>query len=241
MRYLLGPMPIFELTARRALVLAPHADDEVLGAGGLLARLSALGWETHVLYATISGYPSVALGEVSHTEARVAEVEAALEVLGVTGYEALFVGDDKHLRLDSVPQAELIGAVEAALGRVEPYLVVVPCFGHYHQDHRAVAQACIAALRPAPGARLPFVPAVLAYGHGASGWGGVPYEFRPTVFADISDVIELKMAAMACYASQLCTPPHLRSLEKIRRWSASWGNYAGVAHAEPFECLRLAL
>ena len=29
----------------RMLVVAPHADDEVLGAGGLMARAAADGWE----------------------------------------------------------------------------------------------------------------------------------------------------------------------------------------------------
>jgi len=234
-------MSLFELTPRKALVVAPHADDEVLGAGGLIARLSASGWQIHVLYATISGYPSMVLGDVSRTEARIAEVEAATKVLGVAGYEALFRGEGNHLRLDAVPQAELIQFIEAGLMRVRPFLAVIPCFGHYHQDHRAVAQACVAALRPAPAARLPFVPVVLAYGHGAAGWGGAPFEFRPTVFVDISQVIEIKMKAMACYASQLCDAPHLRSPDKIRRFSESWGNSAGVAHAEPFECTRLAV
>ena len=233
-------MPLFELTPRRALVVAPHADDEVLGAGGLMARLSAAGWETHVLYATVSGYPSLVSGDVSQTHARVAEVQAALEVLGAAGYEALYLGERNHLRLDAVPQSELIQFFEAGLARVKPFLVVMPCFGHYHQDHRAVAQACVAALRPAPSGRLPFVPVVWAYGHGAAGWGGSPYDFDPTVFVDISAVIEVKMEALRCYASQICEAPHLRSLDKIRSWSASWGNFAGVAHAEPFECIRLA-
>jgi LmbE family N-acetylglucosaminyl deacetylase len=233
-------MPLFELTPRTALIVAPHADDEVLGAGGLLARLSAVGWKTHVQYAVISGYPSMASGDVSSTKARVAEVEAAVEVLGITGYQALFHGDLHHLKLDAVAQSDLIGFVEAGIERVRPYLVVIPCLGHYHQDHRAVAQACVAALRPSPPGRLPFVPLVWAYGHGAAGWGGTAYEFRPTVFVDISAVIDKKMQAMACYASQLCDAPHLRSLDKIRDFSASWGNYAGVAHAEPFECLRVA-
>ena len=38
------------------LVVAPHADDEVLGAGGLVALAQIRGWRVHVLYATVAGY-----------------------------------------------------------------------------------------------------------------------------------------------------------------------------------------
>jgi len=205
-----------------------------------MARLSAGGCEVHVLLATISGYGSMALGATSETSARVDEVRAALEVVGAAGHEALFLGQEHHLRLDAVPQSDLIGFVERGIARVRPTLLVMPCFGHYHQDHRAMADACVAALRPAPEGRLPYVPMVLAYGHGAAGWGGPRYEFHPSVFVDISDVIDVKLKALACYASQLCDPPHLRSLDKVASWSATWGNYMGVPHAEAFECVRLA-
>lgn len=224
---------------RRALIVSPHADDEVLGAGGLITRLRSGGWDVHVLYATISGYESVARGDVSRTDARTAEVEAALKVMGVSSYEALFLGETHHLRLDTVPQSDLIQFIEAGIAQTRPSLVVTPCRGHYHQDHRAVADACVAALRPAPGGRLPFVPMVLAYGHAAAGWGG--NEFRPSVFVDITTAIEVKIAALSCYQSQVCPPPHPRSLDAVRSWCAAWGSFAGVAYAEPFECLRLAI
>jgi N-acetylglucosamine malate deacetylase 1 len=234
-------MPIFETTSQRVLVVAPHADDEVLGAGGTIARATNMGWEVHVLYTTISGYPSIARGDVSDTSARTVEVEAALKVLGVAGYEALFLGETHHLHLDAVPQSELIQFVEKWVAKINPSLMIIPCHGHYHQDHRAVAAACVAALRPAGNARLPFVPIVLAYGHAAAGWGGSHYDFHPSIFVDITQTIQIKMEALSFYQSQVCEPPHPRSLDSVRNWSATWGNLAGVNHAEPFECLRLAV
>ena len=230
---------LFDLKPGRAIVLAPHADDEVLGAGGLMAKLAEAGWQVEVLFATISGYLSAPRQEDSSTEARGQEARAALEVLGAAGHRAAFVGEEFHLRLDTVAQSELVSFVETAVAELSPSLVVLPCLGHYHQDHRACATAAIAALRPAPGGRLPFVPAVLAYGHGAAGWGGRSYEFHPSVFVDITAQIERKIQALACYASQVCAPPHLRSLEAVRRQAAVWGAFSGTAYAEAFECLRL--
>jgi N-acetylglucosamine malate deacetylase 1 len=224
-----------------AVVVAPHADDEVLGAGGLIALATSRGWQVHVIYTTLSGYASMARGGQSSTAERRMEQEAAARVLGITSTEILFEGEDRHLSLDTVPVRRIVAFVEAAVARHRPDLVVMPCRGHYHQDHRVVAQACIAALRPAPPAALPLVPWVLAYGHTGFAWGGHECRFEPTVFVDVTDVIEKKLEAMACYQSQLCQPPHPRNAAGMRTFASSWGACAGVPYAEPYECMRSIL
>jgi LmbE family N-acetylglucosaminyl deacetylase len=234
-------MRLDDITPRRAMVVAPHADDEVLGAGGLIAAARRAGWEVEVLFATVSGFPSSHTGDQSAHEGRMAEVHRAMRTLGVTEYQVLFQGGGEHLRLDTVPQTELIGWLERAADRFRPGLVAVPCRGHYHQDHRALADACVAAFRPAPDGRKHFVPLVLAYGHSAAGWGGAQFSFAPSVFLDVTAVIDVKLEALACYESQLIPAPHPRSLEGVRSNSAAWGAYAGCAYAEPYECLRAVL
>lgn len=226
------------LSPKVALVVAPHADDEILGAGGFIARASQAGWEVGVLFATVSGYRSAVSGESSTGDERLQEVQAALKMAGAAWFEIFRRHEDHHLRLDQVPQTELIAFIESFLSRCRPSVVIVPCRGHYHQDHRALADACVTALRPAPTGRLPFVPVVLAYGHAAAGWGGQAFGFQPNFFVDISGVVETKLQALACYRSQVFPPPHARSLDAVRHQAASWGAYAGVSHAEPYECLR---
>lgn len=233
-------MLTIDQTARRLLVIAPHADDEVLGAGGLMARLASDGWQIHVLYGVISGYRSLTREDASTNEVRTAEVEAALRVLGAAEYQVIFCGEEYHLRLDCLPLIDLIQEIEACVSKFKPTVAVIPCRGHHHQDHARLADACIAALRPAAGSRLPLVPSVLAYGHTAMGWGGDQFVFKPNVFCDVREVMETKLEALRCYQTQICAPPHPRSPEMIRHWSAVWGGVAGLAYAEPYECLRIA-
>ncbi len=231
-------MSILGRSAGRALVVAPHADDEVLGAGGLIALLAQRGWRVEVSFATACGYESAYRGDCSEVQARVAEMQAATRVLGVAFTEVWPDGDARHLKLDSVPNSCLIEFVERAVLRLEPDLVVMPCHGHYHQDHRAMANACMAALRPAPPGRRPFVPTVLAYGHTGFAWEARECRFEPAIFVDVTSVIERKMCALRCYATQLCDPPHPRSVEGMTSFAATWGACAGVHYAEPFECMR---
>lgn len=229
-------------SSKKAIIVAPHADDETLDAGGLIARLAEDGWEIKVLFITISGFPAVFQKDHSLTEDREEEVISAMKVLRVSSYEALYRGEKEHLKLDVVPQSDIISFIEKHIAIMRPSMVVVPCKGHYHQDHRAVSDACVASLRPAPDSQnRPFVPLVLAYGHSSLGWGGEQFSFRPTVFIDITDVMSLKLTALECYKSQLYQSPHARSLEKTETFSATWGTHAGVKYAEPFECLRFVL
>lgn len=227
-----------------AVVFAPHADDEILGAGGFIAKASAAGWHVDILFATVAGYHSAQRGDTSSGEARIAEVKKAMHVVGARNFEVFQPRDssvDCHLRLDTVPQIELVSFIERYLRTIRPSMAIMPCRGHYHQDHRALADAAVAALRPAPDAQLPFVPVVLAYGHAAAGWGGVAYDFKPNFFVDITDVIDTKIQALACYESQLCELPHPRSLEAVRQNAAAWGAFTGSAYAEPYECVRYCI
>lgn len=221
-----------------ALVVAPHADDEILGAGGFMTLAAQAGWEVGVWFATVAGYRSAETGRISRREERLDEAKAALERVGAAWFETFAPDADHHLRLDQVAQIELVSSLENQLRRCRPSIVIVPCRGHHHQDHRALADACVTALRPAPDGALPFVPTVLAYGHASAGWGGPHYDFRPTLFLDIGAVIETKLAALACYRSQLRPPPHPRGLEAVRANAAYWGAFAGAAYGEPYECLR---
>jgi len=222
----------------RALVVAPHADDEVLGAGGLIALLAERRWRIDVAFATVSGYASAYRRDCSDSSQRMDEMRAATRVLGVSETLVWPDGEEFHLRLDTVPSSRLIDFVDHSIQRLQPDLVVMPCRGHYHQDHRALAHACIAALRPAPASGRPFVPTVLAYGHTGFAWGGRECSFEPTIFVDVTSVMAKKMCALRCYATQLCDPPHPRSVEGMTSFAATWGACAGLQYAEPFECMR---
>jgi LmbE family N-acetylglucosaminyl deacetylase len=223
---------MFDLAQNRhLLVVAPHADDEVLGAGGLILRARREGWEVTVLFMTIAGFRSEASGRESQAEERLAEAEAAGRVLGVSNMIVAAETNGHHLRLDSLPLVDLISPIEAAISDCAPGAVAFPWAGHYHQDHKATAAACLAAMRPTP--RPPGISIALAYGHAGGDWASHE-SFTPTWFVDLEDLLEPKLAAMNCYASQICAFPHGRSDEGLTAWHRHWGTQCGRAYAEPF-------
>ncbi len=139
----------------RAVVVAPHPDDEILGTGGLLAQLSSAGREILLVAATD--------GEASHpgssrwpadtlARTRPQETAAALDVLGIAA-QTLRLGlpDGGLVQHEATLRARLMRCLRAG------DVVFAPWQLDGHPDHEAVARAAIVAAR-VNGARLIEVP-----------------------------------------------------------------------------------
>ncbi|HTO43320.1 MAG TPA: PIG-L deacetylase family protein [Burkholderiales bacterium] len=221
------------LGVERALVIGAHPDDEVLGCGGLIARLVAEGARVRIIIlcgATTSRRDVEAPGRSD----RLGESECALAVLGISGIERFEQPDN---RLDTVPLLDLIQSIERAGLAWQPDLILTHDPTDLNIDHRIAHQAAITAFRPLPG-RNPMriwafeVP-------GSSAWQDPALStFQPSVYVDIEGHLEVKLRAMQCYVSELRAPPHPRSLagiETLARWR---GQQMGKAAAEAFHLVR---
>jgi LmbE family N-acetylglucosaminyl deacetylase len=161
----LAGLPPYGRPAGPVTLLAPHPDDEVLAAGGLLALLAGAGVPVRVVSVT-DGEASNPGGSVPPAELaalRAAETAAALAALGVTDRTRLGLPDGGAAGLEApVAALELTGTVLA------------PWRGDGHPDHEAVGRgAATAAART--GAALVEYP-VWAWHWAAPGDPAVPWE-----------------------------------------------------------------
>ncbi len=216
----------------KALVIATHPDDEVLGCGGVMARHVARGDEVHVLIVT-RGAPEVFPPEA--VERVREELRTAHRLLGVTDTAFL---DFPAPKLDTIPHCDLSAALARHLRSLAPHTLYLPHHGDIHLDHRAVHHATLVAARPT--GNCPF-RRLLAYETLSSTEWAPPVAadaFVPTVFVDITPYLDLKLRAMACYQSQLNTPPGGRSLEALEALARLRGATVGCAAAEAFVLVR---
>lgn len=223
-------------------IVAPHADDEILAAGGLLSIASQAGARIFILYVTVSGFEVIRGGCNSVLDSRMQEVRAVTDTLSIVGYDILFKGAEKHLKLDTVPLATLIGWMETqstcSLCDVKPTIILLPSVKHNHQDHRAVYEAGMSVTRSNPDIERDKL-CVMAYeipGTGQLGGAG----FEATVYLELNeDMIQAKCRLFEQYASQVAKKPGLRSIHAIRTLAQYRGLECGCEYAEAYELLKL--
>lgn len=224
---------------QKLLIVSPHPDDEVLGCGGLIRRIKDQGGKVHILFLTVGDTQEYSKKGISNGHERISEIEKVAKFLKYDDYQVLFEGNTFHLRLDSIPQIELVSKIEESLNRIRPTIIALPQPKDYNQDHRATAQAVISATRPAPGDFKPFQRIVLAYESVAvANWAHEKSE-NPNFFVQLSkDELAFKLKALGMYKSQVRKGAHSRSLRSLENLARYRGMQCGVDAAEAYICYR---
>lgn len=217
----LGQGPVIGLPRpERVLCLAPHPDDESIGSGGLLARLSAAGVTITVAWASDGAASRVALAPDEIARRRRAEGEAAATLLGVR--DTRWLGfDDGRLSEQAV---DLGPAIVRLLDELRPDLVVAPWWGDGHADHVAVATALADAIE------------VTGTGEELAVWGSEVWTPAPiTHLVEIDDVLSTKQAALDAHATGRLAFD-LDAMLALNRYRSLHG-LRGRGHAEGYVAL----
>lgn len=210
------------MTARSALVLVAHADDETLACGGTAAKLAAMGWAVEVVIVA----DGIVRARGTDQDNRPASA-AACEILGLQAPTFLGFPDQAF---DSVPLTEIAQAVEAL--DVGPDLVLTHAQSDLNLDHRIVSDVAKIIARPT---RKPVsilageVPSVTFHNGGA---------FGANYFVDITDHLERKIAAFNCYENEVGRAPAPWSAYGLDLLARFRGMEAGLGAAEAFQVVR---
>jgi LmbE family N-acetylglucosaminyl deacetylase len=188
--------------AGRIVVIAPHPDDEILGAGGTIARLCRAGSRVELV--------AVTDGEQSHPDMEDhLRAIRPLETLAAAARLGIELGAVSRLRHPDgqIDEARLAEQLVALIRPGDLVLAQWQRDGHPDHDAAGRAAATAAARRGAD---------LLAYLVWAWHWakpGDLPWE--RAVRIDIAHVAGAKRAAAACFRSQVSIdpvvlPPHVR-------------------------------
>lgn len=216
----------------RALVIAPHPDDEILGCGGTIARLVSMGREVHVAIVTRGAPPRFDQTHVTKVEA---EARASHDFLGV--HRTHFM-DFPAAALDQVPHADLNGAIQKLVAEVAPDTLFLPFIGDVHVDHQLIFTSGMVAARPRS---AQFPARIYAYETlSETNWyaPNVTPGFMPNVFVDITGFTDRKLDAFKLYASQVQAFPNERSIEALQALAMLRGATVHREAAEAFMLIR---
>jgi len=209
----LGPSSLFG-GCRRLVVVAPHPDDEVLGAAGLLQHAGLLGMSCTVI--------AVSDGEASHpgsslwTPLNLAHARAKKSAHAL----ALLVPEAWRIRL-GFPDGRIgehMSSLKAKLSALLQPTDALCCTWRYdgHPDHEATGRAC-AAVAETLGCPLLEVP-IWAWHWAAPGDERVPWARAVGVPLN-SRQMALKCQALACFHSQLRPDPSTGGDAILPEWA----------------------
>jgi hypothetical protein len=130
-----------DVSNNRVLIIAPHPDDEILGAGGTIARFADGGAQVTVL--TVAAHMPPLYDEAVHRqtidEARKAHAMVGVKDSVFLDIPAVFVRDQ--------PTHELNQKISAVVQQTRPAIVLMP-FPDRHIDHRVIFDAAMVVTRP---------------------------------------------------------------------------------------------
>lgn len=220
------------------LVLAAHPDDEVLGCGGTIARLTG---EGHSVAIAILGEGMTSRYAKRETVDRslVRALHArSREVADILGARDLIKHNLPDNRFDTVALLDVVKMIEQIVEKISPRVIYTHHGGDLNIDHEIVFRATLTATRPVTGAS---VQTIYAYEVPSSTeWAFQSHQagFSPNVFTDIDKTLAVKLKAMAAYESEVRSFPHPRSADALTCIARRWGSAVGLAAAEAFELVR---
>lgn len=212
--------------------MSAHHDDETLGCGSTIARLTA---EGHMVSVLVLGEGPAAregtdyLKAIKHNSAAIKHLGGNLYINGVCG-----LPDNQF---DIIPLLTIAKRIEGTIRELQPEEVYTHHFGDINQDHRRVHEASMIAARTYSSC----VNRVYMYEvPGATDCGfRREHTFVPDVFQEITpEQLEKKIQAMEMYESERRPDPHPRSPEVLRAKAKVRGSEGGYMLAEAFELVR---
>ncbi len=221
----------------KVLIITPHADDETLSLGGTICKVKEMGGQVRVVVAVAGDIVFWHNGRVEvPADQRVKELDSAMECLGVDSWRVVFKERNLESRLDTIPIRDLIYEFDKEIEKYRPGTLFFPRKS-YHQDHRVVHNAAVAACRPNIDKYIP--PRVLEYEYPANSWNRCSDETWANFFVSIpEEYIERKIQAFQMHLSQQRKEENLISIANIRRWCEMRGAAVGCALAEAMRIWR---
>jgi LmbE family N-acetylglucosaminyl deacetylase len=220
----------------KILIVVAHPDDEVIGCGGTIAKLTPNNTVTTLILGEGITSRSIPRHEKdSALSVLRKQCKNANSLLGVKNVTFNHFPDNKF---DSIPLLNIIKSVEVLIKKIQPDEIFTHHYGDLNIDHRITYHAVLTATRPLKDNPIKkiFTFEVLS----STEWNiaSAATMFTPNTWVNISDTLQKKLDAMQEYSGEIRPYPHPRSIEGIKILASKRGLEVGVPYAEAFHLIR---
>jgi LmbE family N-acetylglucosaminyl deacetylase len=231
----------------KILIVVAHPDDEVLGMGGTIKKLSKAGNKIKTIFLS-TGILARRQLQIKSSEDVMTEkflnqfgkkikelrrdAKSAAKVLGISEIDFMDFPDNE---MDLISNLQLTKTIENEIMSYKPSIVYMPTKYDVNVDHQAVYNATVTATRPQ---KNMFVKEVISFEIPSSTEWYFPAEFSPNIFVDITKEFTSKTNALKKYKNEIREFPHPRSVGALEAIAKRWGSVSGFQYAEAFSLVR---
>ena len=218
----------------RYLLVVAHPDDEVLGAGATIKKLSEDGNTVDVCIMCTEAKARAHRPEDNELSC---DMNDALNQLGV---RKRYEGEFPNIEMNTVPHLKMVQFIEKAIIESSAEIIITHHPADTNNDHLHTSMACQAAIRlfqrrtdVAPLKEFWYMEVL-----SSTEWSvnSSMNRFVPNLFVEVGkEGIEAKIKAVAAYRGVMRPYPHPRSEEALMGLAAYRGAQAGSNYAEAFE------
>ena len=218
------------------LIIVAHPDDEVLGCGGTIAKLSS----NSDIYTLILG-EGITSRDISDEEKK----EELKELKGqsdesnkILDVKRVFFEHFPDNKFDTIPLLDIIKSIEKIIQEIKPEEIFTHHYGDLNIDHQITHKAVLTAVRPVGGYTVKKILLFEVLSSTEWNYQNQTSIFTPNTYIDISETLNKKLEAMKVYKSEIHDYPHPRSLEGIKILAKKRGLEVGLKFAEAFCLIR---
>lgn len=214
------------------LIVVAHPDDEVLGVGATIHKLTSEG--NKVAVATMVSQ-AAARKDLSSTLSL--DEEKALTILGVV---KTYYANFPNIKMNTVPHLEMVQFIETCIEDWKAEAIITHHPADTNIDHIETSRAAQAACRLFQ--RRENIPAMKEFMYmeipSSTEWSvdSSSNRFTPNCYMEIGkEGVDVKIKALSAYKGVMRPYPHPRSEEAVRGLAVYRGSQAGCEYAEAFE------
>ena len=207
----------------KILVIAPHPDDEVLGMGGTIKKLSK---KNKIILCVVSEGATAQYKNKKMIKVRRDSCKKTAKILGIS--QTIFL-DYPDMRLN-LSHLDINKKLEEIIEKYRPEIVYTAPKNDLNLDHQMVFNSTLVACRPKSG-----VKQILCY----EIQGNTKVPFVPNVFENIEKEFPYKIKGFKMYKSEIEEFPNPRSITAIENLAIQRGVESGTKKAEAFELIRV--
>ncbi len=209
-------------------IFAAHPDDEVLGCGGTIKKLSKKYNIIVVFFAT-----GITSRNIKSEKKLIQNLKKNCKDSNkILGTKKIIFLDLKDNQLDTYPKLFIIQKIEKIIEKYKPELIFTHNYEDLNIDHQIISSSTVTACRP--NNKNKHIKKILFFEVLSSTEWSIKRNFIPNYYFDISRSLPFKLKAMSKYKSEIQKSPQPRSLETIKSLAKLRGSEVGKYYAEAF-------